>query len=86
MSRPHTNGESKTKEAAARVDQSMRRLLLTNEAADLLRISEKTMIRMRQRGEGPQFIRLNRRIVYDVLDLEAFISKRKHRSTSEYGI
>lgn len=85
MDTVNTKAELKSGTAMSNQTPSFRRLLLTQEAADLLRISQKSMIRMRQRGEGPRFVKLNRRIVYDVADLESYVAHRKYRSTSEYG-
>jgi predicted site-specific integrase-resolvase len=52
------------------------------EAADLLRVSERTLERWRIEGNGPLFRRFGRRIVYAETDLKAWADKRCFTSTS----
>lgn len=41
---------------------------------------------MRLRGDGPVYSKAGPRIViYDIADLEAWLARRKRRSTSEYS-
>lgn len=55
-----------------------------DEAAKLLRVSVRTLGRLRVDGDGPRFVRLTgRRIGYAVADLEAWIRARAVGSTSE---
>ena len=59
-------------------------LLTQREAADVLRLSERTLERMRVQGIGPRFGRLaNRSIRYLQQDLDAYIASRLRESTSE---
>ena len=58
-------------------------LLTQREAAALLRLSERTLERMRVSGLGPKFIRLGRSIRYRLTDIEADIASRVVSSTSE---
>ena len=52
-------------------------LLLTGpEAADRLRISERTLYTLREQGEVPA-VRIGSRVLYDPRDLAGFIAKRK---------
>ncbi len=61
------------------------RLLPTRDAAFYLSLAEKTLRNLRSRGGGPPFIRLlSGRIAYRVGDLDAWVSSRQFRSTSEY--
>jgi len=55
-------------------DTILRRRYLTGpELADLLRISPRTVEAWRLRGQGPPFIRLGARVVYDFQEVEAFL-------------
>lgn len=54
-----------------------------SEAADFLRISERTLERWRVEGNGPRFRRFGRRIVYAQSDLESWADGRCYQSTSE---
>lgn len=53
-----------------------------SEAADFLRISERTLERWRVEGNGPRFRRFGRRIVYAQGDLENWANSRCFTSTS----
>jgi predicted DNA-binding transcriptional regulator AlpA len=74
-----------TKERSS--DISVPGLVLTeDEAARLLRLSARTLQRLRLEGEGPRFVRLTgRRIGYAISDLEAWVRARSVASTSEAG-
>ena len=52
------------------------------EAADFLRISERTLERWRVEGNGPRFRRFGRRVVYSKSDLEIWADGRCFQSTS----
>ena len=58
-------------------------LLNQSEAARLLRLSTRTLERMRVQGGGPLFVKANRSVRYRLCDLEAYISARVVASTSE---
>jgi predicted DNA-binding transcriptional regulator AlpA len=64
----------------------MLRLLTQREAADLLRLSERTLERLRVTGTGPVYVKANRRVLYREVDLEAWIAKRIVGSTSEAAV
>ena len=57
--------------------------LIQAEAAELLRLSSRTLERLRVTGDGPAFCRLGRRIVYRRADLERWATSRRFHSTSE---
>ena len=59
-------------------------LLTTEQAAWLLRISRKTLERMRVEGRGPKFVKLGRCVRYRQSDLLTWISTNTHQSTSEF--
>lgn len=56
------------------------------EAAAYLRMGASTLAKLRRYGGGPRFAKLGRRLVlYAVADLDAWLSDRLVRSTSEYS-
>jgi excisionase family DNA binding protein len=58
-------------------------LLTQREAAEELRLSERTLERLRLTGEGPKFIRMGRSIRYRFADIETWIVSQMVSSTSE---
>jgi len=58
-------------------------LLTQSEAAEYLRISERTLERWRVAGSGPAFCKLGRRVLYQGSTLEEWIGSRVVHSTSE---
>jgi hypothetical protein len=56
-------------------------LLDQREAARLLRLSVRTMERMRLLGNGPRYVKANRSVRYRLSDLEAYIAARVVSST-----
>jgi predicted DNA-binding transcriptional regulator AlpA len=60
----------------------MERLLRQSEAAAVLRLSERTMERLRLQGDGPRFVKAGRGVRYRECDLEAWVASRLVTSTS----
>ncbi len=62
-------------------------LLKTSEAADFLRLSPRTLERLRVQGTGPKYMKagpgLRARVLYELNDLNAWVIRR-YTSTSEY--
>ena len=61
----------------------MVRLLTQAEASRLLRLSERTLERLRLQGGGPLYVKAGRAVRYRECDLEAWIDARVVNSTSE---
>lgn len=59
------------------------RLLTQVEAARLLRLSERTLERLRLQGGGPSYIKCGRSVRYRIDDIERWIDARVVGSTSE---
>jgi excisionase family DNA binding protein len=57
--------------------------LLTREAAQYLRLSERTLERWRVQGIGPRFGRFGKSIRYRQQDLDAHVASRVVASTSQ---
>ena len=53
-------------------------LLTTPEAAQALRLSERTLIRWRVERKGPPIVRAGRRIMYRARDLDAWLERHTH--------
>jgi hypothetical protein len=64
------------------------RVFLNNdEAAQFLNLSPRTLEKQRVIGGGPRFRKFGRRVLYAVIDLEAWANERTCESTSDphYG-
>lgn len=60
-------------------------LLTTVEAARSLRFSPRTLERYRVTGEGPEYLKLGRRVFYHREKLDEWIELKWRRSTSDPG-
>jgi predicted DNA-binding transcriptional regulator AlpA len=58
-------------------------LLTQREAALALRLSERTLERLRVQGVGPRYVKLKKRVLYQQSELDRWIAARVVRSTSE---
>lgn len=62
--------------------------LTSNEAADLLRLSRRTLERWRLEGSGPRYIKLGAgkrsRVVYRESEIVSWVNQSSFGSTSEY--
>ena len=53
-------------------------------AAEYLGLSASTLAKMRLRGDGPIYSKAGPRVVvYDIADLESWLTARRRRSTSD---
>ena len=48
-------------------------------------LSVSTLNKLRVFGGGPVFLKLGRRVVYDLADLDAWLATKRRRSTSDAG-
>ncbi len=53
------------------------RLLDCNPAADYLGLSPITLADWRVQGRGPRYVKLGRRVKYDIADLDDYIAENK---------
>lgn len=60
-------------------------LLTSEEAAELLRVSPRSLNNMRSRGGGPPYVKLGRLVRYDRRRLAAWIEARVRTSTADQG-
>ena len=59
------------------------RKLPVREAAAFLGVSKSYFDKKRLDGGGPAYLKLGRRVLYDLADLEIWAASRKRRHTSE---
>ena len=62
------------------------RRLRTADAAAYCGLGKSTLDKLRLTGGGPAYSKLNAVVIYDILDLDAWITSNKHQSTSEYRL
>jgi len=59
------------------------RYLNNDEAANFLKLSPRTLEKLRVLGTGPQFRKFGRRVVYDVADLVTWSNQRIFERTTQ---
>ena len=65
--------------------EQISRRVTTVEAAAYCGSTKSTVEKLRVYGGGPAFIKIGSRVVYDVADLDAWLSARRRLSTSDTG-
>jgi predicted DNA-binding transcriptional regulator AlpA len=60
-------------------------MLSVIETAWYLSLSKSWLDKKRLSGGGPPYLKLGRRVVYDVADLDAWAASNKRQTTSEAG-
>lgn len=73
------------KPCPASAPEGQKRKLRTKEAAHYVGLSPSTMEKRRVYGNGPRYTKLGRVVVYDVMDLDAWVSANSRTSTSDLG-
>jgi predicted DNA-binding transcriptional regulator AlpA len=58
------------------------RKLSVREAANFLHISKSFLDKRRMDGAGPTYVKMGRRVIYDVEDLEIWARENKRRHTA----
>lgn len=56
--------------------------LLPKEAAERLRVHVGTLSNWRVKGEGPRFIKIGRKVLYPVVELDAYEKEQLRRANS----
>lgn len=59
--------------------------LCVQAASERVGLSVSTLNKLRVFGGGPVFLKLGRRVAYDVSDLDAWLDSKRRRSTSDGG-
>ena len=65
--------------------KEVERLFNTEQAADALRVSPRTLEKMRVEGRGPKFFKIGRLVYYSAETLEEWKRSRLRTSTSDRG-
>lgn len=71
------------KESESRKTTEISALLTPSEAAVMLRLSSRTLERLRATGSGPCFVKAGRRVLYRRRSLEKWIDRRSFRRTKD---
>lgn len=66
-------------------DNPRRAAMGTDEAAAYCGSAASTFEKLRLTGAGPRFVKMGRRVVYRVEDLDAWLAENIRRSTSDKG-
>ena len=64
-------------------DPLRKKVLSTPDAATYCGSSASTLEKLRVYGGGPAYLKLGRRVGYDVADLDAWLASCRRRSTSQ---
>ncbi len=64
----------------------MEAMYTTEEAANLLRLSRRTLEKMRLTGCGPCYRKFGSRVLYPLSELDAWVDEKRRRSTSDSGV
>jgi hypothetical protein len=59
--------------------------LSVRQAAEYIPLAVGTLNKLRVTGEGPTFIKLGAKVLYDTVDLDAWLDARKRRSATITG-
>jgi predicted site-specific integrase-resolvase len=59
--------------------------LTTKETANRLRVRVTTLANWRVRGDGPRFIKMGRKVLYPMAEIEAFEQRQLRASTAGAG-
>jgi len=62
---------------------AMDNMLTPREAANWLRCSKRSLERLRLSGQGPRYVKCQRKVLYRSEDLHAWVTARIVQSTSE---
>jgi predicted DNA-binding transcriptional regulator AlpA len=66
-----------------RESTAARRMLDTLEAATYAGLGKSTLDKFRLTGGGPTYIKVGKRVVYDISDLNDWLASRRRQSTSQ---
>jgi hypothetical protein len=61
---------------------TIQHLLRANALAERIGVTEQCLAKWRLTGDGPRFIRVQRRIAYDPVDVRQWLDARRFKSTS----
>ena len=59
------------------------RMMRPKEVSEYTQLPIASLAKMRMRGDGPQFYKVSRLVIYDLDDIEVWLEARKRRSTRD---
>ncbi len=65
-------------------DKITKKRMCAKEAAAYVGLHCSTLAKYRMSGEGPIFLKLGRKVIYEQHALDSWMGNRAHSSTSEY--
>ena len=68
---------------AAETREEDNRLVSADQLAARLKLSMRTLERMRHNGSGPRFTKIGNKVLYREADVEAWLAERSFGSTAE---
>lgn len=71
------------RQSTAVADRGSSRRLHRKQSATYLGVSLSWLDKSRLRGDGPAFLQIGTRVVYDTADLDHYLASRRRQSTSE---
>lgn len=80
---PQTVAERLAQPPAVHSEKSASRRLHRKQTATYLGVSLSWLDKSRLRGDGPPFLKIGGRVVYDLGDLDAYLASCRRQSTSE---
>jgi excisionase family DNA binding protein len=61
----------------------IRKMLATPQAANYVGLGKSTLDKARLNGNGPRYVKLGRRVLYDSTDLDTWLNQHRRSSTSD---
>ena len=80
---PEAPTERLTGAPSAHAEKILSRRMHRKQAAVYLGLSLSWLDKARLRGDGPPYLKIGGRVVYDSADLDGFLAHCRHQSTSE---
>jgi predicted DNA-binding transcriptional regulator AlpA len=62
------------------------RYLNTQEVAERLRLSEGTLANWRTKGEGPQYVKLGRKVLYAVAEIDDYEKRQSRGAAKQWAV
>lgn len=80
---PQAPADRSNRPLSALAEKPVSRRLHRKQAAGYIGVSISWLDKSRLRGDGPPFLQIGGRIVYDTADLDSYLSSCRRQSTSE---
>ena len=56
------------------------------DVADFLGCSESWLNKVRWKGDGPHYVKMGRKVMYRIDDVQAWLGEHRYKSTVEYSV